>query len=289
MNITPQNSFHLSRQASCDEQLIRMWLHSKAATTQKAYGREIELFCKFVQKPLQLVTIAEVQDYVDVIRLNRASATVARSLNAVKSLMSFGQSVGYLSFNAAAPEHAPKVKNTTAERILSQEEVQCLIAAEQCSRNRIILLMLYTGGLRVSELCSLKWRDLKDSKSNGQVTVFGKGGKTRIVLIPKNVWEQVKILKGSCSNNDDFVFQSRKGGNLTSGQVWRIVKAAAKNAGIIEEVSPHWLRHCSASHALDAGAPLHLVQKTLGHSSAATTSKYLHARPDDSAGMYLGF
>lgn len=77
------------------------------------------------------------------------------------------------------------------------------------------------------------------------------------------------------------------GGHLDRTQVYRIVKAAASRAGIEGNVSPHWLRHAHASHSLDRGAPLHLVQATLGHSSVATTERYLHARPNDSSAMYL--
>lgn len=70
-------------------------------------------------------------------------------------------------------------------------------------------------------------------------------------------------------------------------QVWRIVRRAAKRAGIDKEVSCHWLRHAHASHALDRGAPIHLVQATLGHSSISTTGRYLHARPTESSSSYL--
>jgi len=71
-------------------------------------------------------------------------------------------------------------------------------------------------------------------------------------------------------------------------QLWRIVKKAARRAGAPEGVSPHWFRHGHAAHALDRGAPAHLVQQTLGYQSLATTSRYTHARPDDSLGQYLG-
>ena len=87
---------------------------------------------------------------------------------------------------------------------------------------------------------------------------------------------------------DAPVFASRKGGHLDPSAVWRIVKAAAARAGLPDGTSPHWLRHSHASHSLDRGAPLSLVQQGLGHASVATTSKYLHARPSDGAGRYLG-
>ena len=84
------------------------------------------------------------------------------------------------------------------------------------------------------------------------------------------------------------MFRSRKGGHLDPSAVHRIVKAAAERAGLSEEVSAHWLRHGHASHSLERGAPIHLVQATLGHASVATTGRYLHARPTDSSARYLG-
>ncbi len=277
----------LNQQASTDEQLIKMWLHSKASSTQKAYAREAEIFLQFVSKSLQAITIADIQDYVDE-QHGLAPATVARSLNAIKSLCSFGQRIGYLPFNVAAPERAPRIKNTTAERILTREEVESMIASAPTGRDLTILLVLYTAAPRVSELCKLKWRDVRPAGVSGQITIFGKGGKTRTVLVPVATWTALKLLKKPDALPDDPVFLSQKGGHISTSQVWRIVKVAASRVGITQEVSPHWLRHCNASHSLDAHAPLHLVQQTLGHSSAATTSKYLHARPNDSSGMYLG-
>lgn len=86
---------------------------------------------------------------------------------------------------------------------------------------------------------------------------------------------------------DQPVFRSRRRGHLHPTQVWRIVGRPAWRAGIGKAVSTHWLRHAHASHALDRGAPIHLVQSTLGHASVATTGRYLHARPADSSANYL--
>jgi integrase/recombinase XerD len=147
-------------------------------------------------------------------------------------------------------------------------------------------LTLYVGGFRVAELCSLKWSDLQRRDSAGQITVFGKGGKTRTVLMPESVWNAVQSLRGDAGENNP-VFRSRKGGHLDESQVWRIVRKASTRAGIDKAVSCHWLRHAHASHALDRGAPIHLVQATLGHSSIATTGRYLHARPTESSSRYL--
>ncbi|MCC5633691.1 tyrosine-type recombinase/integrase [Nostoc sphaeroides] len=89
------------------------------------------------------------------------------------------------------------------------------------------------------------------------------------------------------AKHDDPVFVSGKGGHLCRSMVFHIVKNAATRAEIEGNVSPHWLRHSHASHSLDRGAPIHLLQKTLGHSSVAITEMYLHARPTDSSGLYL--
>ena len=152
----------------------------------------------------------------------------------------------------------------------------------------MLLTLLYAGGLRVSELCELRWRDLAERDGAGQVTVFGKGGKTRAVLLSATPWRQVAELCAG-ADPDAPVFVSRKGGHLVPSAVHRIVKAAAKRAGISAEASAHWLRHAHASHSLERGAPIHLVQQaTLGHASVATTGRYLHARPTDSSARYLG-
>lgn len=120
----------------------------------------------------------------------------------------------------------------------------------------------------------------------GQVTVHGKGGKTRHILLPPPIWRELIALRGDAGAAAPL-FRSQRGGHLHPSQVLRIVKAAARRAGLSGAQSPHWLRHAHASHALDRGAPIHLVQATLGHASVATTGRYTHARPTDSSARYL--
>ena len=133
----------------------------------------------------------------------------------------------------------------------------------------------------------LNWVNLQARDDGGQVTIFGKGGKTRAVLLSAALWDELHALRG-VSGADAPVFRSRKGGgHLDPSQVERIVLAAAKRARLSEQVSPHWLRHAHASHALDGGAPIHLVAATLGHASIATTGAYAHTRPSDSSSRYL--
>lgn len=269
-----------------DDAIIRPWLHGKASSTQTAYARDVKRFQNFVTKPLKAVTLDDLQGYMDTLN-GLAPATRARRINAIKSLFTFAQRTGYMPFNVAAAVQPAPVKNVLAERILSEADVHALLTLEKNRRNHALLRTLYAAGLRVSEAAGLRWRDLLVRDGGGQVTVFGKGGKTRAVLLPQSVWDEVLALRGQ-AGPDGAVFASRKGGGpLTIAQVGVIVKAAANRAGLGDAVSPHWLRHAHASHALDRGAPIHLVQSTLGHASLTTTSRYTHARPGESSGRYL--
>jgi integrase/recombinase XerD len=145
----------------------------------------------------------------------------------------------------------------------------------------------YAGGLRVSELVNLTWSDVLPRDERVQLSITGKGGKVRQVLLPEIVSRSLLSLRGDAGTNDP-VFASRKGGGrLTERGVHDMVKRLAKKAGINEAVSPHWLRHAHGSHAIDRGASLPEVQATLGHGNISTTSGYLHARPDSSSGLRL--
>ena len=277
----------LASQADSDEQLLALWLHGRSPATQRAYRSDSTRFLRFVGKPQRSIKLADVQAFADSIS-DRAPATRSRAINVVKSLLSFAHRVGYLPFNVAAAVKAPSAKDTRAERILPEAEIQRMLALETHPRNRVILRLLYGAGVRVSELCGLKQSDCQPRDEAGQITVFGKGGKTRTVLLPASLWQDLEALCGVVTDPDAPVFRSRKrGGHLSTAQVFRIVRAAARRAGIESDVSPHWLRHGHASHALDRGAPIHLVQATLGHASVATTGRYLHARPKDSSARYL--
>jgi len=283
----PSNGNVIPRQADSDDHLLELWLHGRSEHTQRAYRADAGRFFDAVQKPLHRVTLGDLQDFAgQLVESGLQPSSVYRTMSAVKSLFAFGQRLGYLPFDVARPLRLPTLRDGLAERILDETDVLRMIALEQMPRNKAILLTLYAGGFRVSEASALKWNDLQRRDSAGQITVFGKGGKTRTVLMPGSVWTALMSLRGE-AGDDAPVFRSRKGGHLDESQVWRIVRKAADRAGIDKDVSCHWLRHAHASHALDRGAPIHLVQATLGHSSISTTGKYLHARPNESSGDYL--
>lgn len=265
-------------------ELIDLWLHGKSKNTVDGYRRYAERFFSHVNKPLSDCTLMDFQLWVMTLSSSDNSKRVA--VGAIKSLFSFAKQLGVISANLGVLVKSPKAHNRLAERILTQGEVQLLINSTTNERDRTLVRLLYFAGLRVSELCSLKWRDLKVRGDGGQITVFGKGEKTRTVLVGAGIWREIFGLKGD-AKHDDPVFVSAKGGHLCRSMVFHIVKNAANRALIEGNVSPHWLRHSHASHSLDRGAPIHLLQKTLGHSSVAITEMYLHARPTDSSGLYL--
>ena len=275
--------------AATTDQIIEMWLHGKSLATQSQYRRVVKRLLEYSGKPIQWITLRDLQGFADTLERQGLAASTRRTyLGNVKSLLSFTHRTGLIAHNVGAALTTPKAKDCLAQRILSREDVLKLIEAESNTRNTLLLKVLYFGGLRVSELCSLTWGDLIVNGSSGQLLVFGKGGKTRAVLLPE--WLHTELLEfRSDSANDNPIFQSRKGCRqpLTRFAVTRIVKAAAQRIGVSEEASAHWLRHCHASHSLDKGAPISLVQQTLGHSSVATTSRYLHARPNQSSALFL--
>lgn len=278
----------ITQQADTDEQLIELWLHGRPTHTQRAYRREIGKFLESTNKPLRSIRLIDIQSYTDDIPSCLKPSSVKRALSAIKSLFAFGFRLGYLTFDIGRAMKLPTFRDELADRILSEVDVLRIISLEPQPRNRAILLTLYAGGFRVSEICSIKWRHLQDRDAAGQITVHGKGGKTRTVLMPQAVWEALLKLRDRDSSEAP-VFRSRKKGHLDESAVWRIVSKASERAGIDKNVSCHWFRHAHASHALDRGCPIHLVQATLGHSSISTTGRYLHARPTDSSGNYLPF
>jgi integrase/recombinase XerD len=272
------------------EQLVNLWLHGKSSRTQEYYRLYAMRFIDFVGKPLHLVTLAEVQGFAASLEeQGKAKSTQRTIMAAVRSLISFGNKSEVLPRNVGALVELPEAPDTLNERLLTELEVSLMIALETNPRNRAILRLLYLGGLRASELCQLTWNNLQLRGNSGQVTVLGKGSKTRSILLPASLWVELMQLRGDAADNEP-VFRSRKGthsGHLTRERVHQIVSSAGKRAGIKGNVSPHWLRHAHATHALERGAKIHLVAETLGHSSVAITSRYLHARPEDSSSLYL--
>ena len=154
-------------------------------------------------------------------RVIRALAGLApgsqkRILAALKSLLTFCLKIGYCQFNVGAALTVRKVKNTLAERILPHEDVARIIEREDGARNHAMLRFLYESGCRVSELCGLRWRDVQARDAGmAQVTIFGKGDKTRHVLISKRMYKELTRLRGE-ARDDAPVFPSKTGKPLSA-------------------------------------------------------------------------
>ncbi|MGH2496565.1 MAG: tyrosine-type recombinase/integrase [Ktedonobacteraceae bacterium] len=299
--------------ADQDAPFIQLWLRNQRAyKTVRAYAANIVRFYVDVEKPLPQVTLADLQDYAEEL-YDLAPASQASMLAAVKSCLTFCAQAGYLRANVGVALKLPRPEERRAERILSEAHVQRMLALENDKRNHAILMLLYGGALRVSELCGLRRRNLQPYGERGQITVYGKRSKTRSVPVLPSVWQEIDVLSTGFEP-DAYVFQSRQrkngrgevtGGRLDQSQVDEIVKAAAIRAGVevyervIERgprageqevrsrVSPHWLRHASASHSIDRGESLPVVRDTLGQSSIAVTDVYSHARPGQGSTLRL--
>jgi integrase/recombinase XerD len=272
-------------QAKDDAHLIELWLHGRPATSVGAYRGDVASFLAFTGKGLREVTVGDVQAFGNSLAALKP-ASIARKLSSVKSVLTYAHRLGYVTFNVGAAVRLPKLKDTLAEKIVDAADLVECINREPNARNAALLRLTYGAGLRVSEVVGLRWRDLVAREDAGQITVFGKGGKTRVVLLSAATWRKLQPLRG-VAGPDDPVFRSMRGGHLDRTQVHRIVKAAAARAGLPPAMSTHWLRHAHVSHALDNLVAPHLVQQTVGHASLTTTSRYAHARPSDSSARHL--
>ena len=276
----------ITTSADNDGMLVQLFVNTKrSANTRTQYSHSIVMLLGFTGKPLDATTLQDAVNYHEWLKTQYSSAhSVKLHINVAKALCAFGVKLNYLRTNVFAvikPDATPEV---THKRILTEEQVLKLIDAPARQRDKLLLRLMYAAGLRVSEVCGLVWGDLG---SNGVLHIRqGKGQKERFVTLSDGMVERLNAHKDSAADNAP-VFVSQKGGRLDETAVHRIVKSAAATAGISADASAHWLRHSHASHSLDRGASLVTVRDTLGHSSIATTNKYLHSKRKDSSALHL--
>jgi integrase/recombinase XerD len=277
--------------AGNDEELLQSWLDSlNSPHTRRNFETTARGFLAALPVGLRAAAVEDVRAALAVVTQGVGDGTARQYVLRVKSLLAYGHKLGFMPFNAGATIKVRSDVNrgaTLAKRIITETEVALLIRAAKNKRDRVLLEVGYAGGLRVSELVGLNWADvLPRDEGRVQLSILGKGGKTRQVLLPAIVSQALLSLRENAAA-DDPVFVGQRGDRLTERGVHHMLKTAAKAAGINEKVSPHWLRHAHGSHAIDRGASLPEVQATLGHGNIATTSGYLHARPDSSSGLVL--
>jgi integrase/recombinase XerD len=276
--------------ATTDRELVASWIDNLSSPHSRRNFEATALrFLEALQIDLRQAKVEDVRQALSMLIEGRSAGTSRQYVLRVKSLLGYAHRLGYTTFNASAvlKVKAPPRGAELAKRIMPEVDVALLIRAARTARDRVLLEVAYGGGLRVSELVALTWADVLSGKGGrAQLSITGKGSVVRQVLLPKQASEDLLALRGDARPNDP-VFPARHGGRLTERAVLGLVKRLAKRAGVSEAVSPHWLRHAHGSHALDRGATLAEVQATLGHANVATTSGYLHARPDSSSGLKL--
>lgn len=285
MGVQPAATVVVS-QADSDEMLARLWLHGRTANTAAAYTTSLAQFQAAIGLPLHQVTLGALQGWADSLAEQGLSpATRAARLGAIKSLFAFGLRLGYLPVDVSAALRLPKLRDKLSERILLEEQVQRMLAVATEPVAHALVRLIYVCGVRISEAVALRWTDLVRRQSGGQATVFGKGGKTRAVLIPMGLWKELAALR-STTQPDEVVISHVDGRPLSRSAAHRLVKRVAERAGV-PAASAHWLRHSHISHALDNGCSSVVVRDTAGHASLTTTSRYAHARPGQSSSTFI--
>jgi integrase/recombinase XerD len=273
-----------------DFELVDKWLKTfPKAKTRAGYSRDLIAFVGAARTPLLDVRRGDLDLYAEQLAKGSLSVnTQNRALSALRSFYGYLHEEGLIEKNPAQSLRLPRPKDTLAERIITEAEYHKMLAHEENPRNALLIELLYTTGGRISEALGTRWKDAQTREDGGQITLFGKNDKTRAVLIPEPVWGKLTTTQGDATD-EDYIFPSprKAGDHLSASQAWRITRQAALKAGIGKRVSPHWFRHAHASHAIDRGAPVSLVRETLGHADLRTTSRYVHARPDDSSSLYL--
>lgn len=275
-----------------DQHIIGLWLNRFPDSTKRAYTYAIgALVAELGFKPLRAISLYDLQCHQHgMAQAGMAEATQAKRLAAIKSLFSFasgGGGTAYLMLNPAAAIRLPKAPDELAQRILDQETVNRIIEGEADRGRRLLLLLFYASAGRIAEVVNLRWEECHGHGEGGVISFTkAKGGRARTVKIPTDVWNELIAFRAQ-GEGKGYVFPSPRwlGQPIDLSTAWRWYKEASRLAGV--EASPHWFRHAHASHSLDNGAPIHLVARTLGHRSLATTTRYAHARPGESSGDYL--
>jgi len=250
--------------------------------TIEAYGRDVAVFVEFLQgknwRDVSADTILEFLSHLH--SRSYASSTVARMLVSIKVFFRFLKREGEISVDLGRYFDTPKIWQLVPE-VLTLEEVDALLKApnpedKMGARDLAILELLYATGMRVSELCQLKLTDLHDTF----VKVEGKGKKERVIPVGRKAIEALdhylNSFRGKMEEKTAPLFISQKGKPLSRMVVWSRIKVYAKLAGIQKNLSPHTLRHSFATHLLENGADLRLIQDMLGHEDIGTTDRYTH-------------
>lgn len=258
-----------------------------ADNTLQSYQRDLNAFAGFAAgrvNGLAAVTAADVQTYLtSLYQAGMSTATVARRVSCLRQFFRWAVQHGLMEKDPAALLVSPQQSRRLPESI-SEQQIDALLAVDTDQRlglrDKAMLELLYATGLRVSELVQIKQGDV--SLRQGVVRVLGKGGKERLVPIGERALDALQAYldeqRPALAKNpaEAALFLTERGKPMTRQAFWYLIKRHAARAGITTRLSPHMLRHCFATHLLDHGADLRVVQLLLGHSDLSTTQIYTH-------------
>lgn len=261
--------------------------------TRKAYTDDLVQFLEFLEKKgvksIEIVTRKLILDHLMAMK-DRGMSTnsISRHLVAIKVFFRYLQQEGMLKKNITDTMDSPKLWKILPDT-LSEKEVDLLLDTPNMRkplgiRDRAILEMFYASGLRVSELAGLKLSNLHIDE--GYIRVIGKGRKERVIPVAKSSTDILELylldVRPLLCDTPALlnVFVSKRETALCRQRLWQIIKKYTKEAGIMKNVTPHTLRHSFASHLLQNGAPLRVIQEMLGHADIATTQIYTHINPE---------
>ncbi len=267
--------------------LDSLWVESGLSeNTLAAYGSDLKIFAKWLRiKNLLDVSETDVALFLESrYKLGIVSRSSARILSSLRRFYGYLLREGLIEIDPTVLIEAPHIGRFLPESI-SESDVDLLLDAVEVSntlgfRDKVMLEVLYATGLRVSELVGLKFEQV--SFRQGLVRVMGKGNKERLVPIGEQAMEWLeRYMTGArmvilADRQCDFLFVTKRGSGMTRQAFWYIIKRYAKKAGINKALSPHTLRHAFATHLLNHGADLRVVQLLLGHSDLSTTQIYTH-------------
>lgn len=259
----------------------------------EAYIRDITVFENFILRMYDVPPTA-VEEYMierfllHLFEIKHTKASQARELSGVKSFFNYLMLTDKIEHSPAENISAPKASRHLPE-VLSINEIERLIGSIDDTtvkgrRDRAMIEMMYSCGLRVSELISLRLCDLFFGE--GYIRITGKGSKQRLVPISREAQNLVMIYlddrdnslsdKEKAKKSEQYLFLNNRGGKLTRVMIFTIIRKAAQYAGINKTISPHTLRHSFATHLLSGGASIRQVQDMLGHENITTTEIYTH-------------
>ena len=266
-----------------------LWLEKGLSdNTIVSYARDLRQLDKYLAQRGLSIAFAESGDLMSFLadrsQAGVKASSLARYLSSIKGFYKYMVRENYLAANPASLIDAPK-QGRPLPKSLTESDVEALLAAPNVGtgiglRDRAMLELLYACGLRVSELVNLDMSQL--NLSAGVVKVFGKGSKERLVPIGEVAqnWLQKyikqarpQLLKVAASG---VLFPSNRGQHMTRQTFWHRIKQHGLTAGIQKPLSPHVLRHAFATHLLNHGADLRVIQMLLGHSDLSTTQIYTH-------------